>query len=89
MVKVPTDLGQCFHGSNGEGNGPARFPSHGVYQGLSWRGFRTNTHLRATNPTLLQVTGLPNAAAQALHYSLPPLPALESRDTRCPLRSSG
>lgn len=35
----------------------------------SWRGFRTIAHLRATNPTLLLVNGLPYAAAQALHYS--------------------
>jgi hypothetical protein len=39
-----------------------------------WRGFTTIGHLPASNPTLLLVTGLPYAAALALHYSNPPPP---------------
>ena len=33
---------------------------------LWWRGFRTSTHLRATDPTKLMVRALPYAAAWAV-----------------------
>lgn len=42
--------------------------------GISGGGFTTIVHLRGTKPTLLLVGGLPYAAAQALHYSIPPVP---------------
>jgi hypothetical protein len=41
------------------------------------------------NPTFLLFTGVHYAAAQALHYSIPPLPGGSPEKFRCLVRPSG